>query len=215
MKKVILILAALLSFSNAVLGHESDTKSNDSECHDIKEPNVALSQIPNKKLGEREGSYYGYDDLSYIPYYENDGFTVKLEIDNKVYNTEQQIMDDSEVTIVVSRYQMADSQGELILASMLLTTIDLPPEATQTYYYNEGETHLVYSYKKGKLKYLGEFDLDAVNRNEYDQLAKSIVFSKKDIDYLSDLTVIDEGDKITIYSQSKYGEASSVNSFDL
>jgi hypothetical protein len=213
MKKIMLILAALLSFSNAVFGLESDT--NDAVCRIIKSSNNVLSQMPNKKLGEREGSYYGYDDLSYIPYYENDGFTVKFEIDNKVYNTEQQVMDDSEVTIAVSRYQMPGSQGELILASMLLTTIDLPPEATQTYYYNEGETHLVYSYKKGRLKYLGEFDLDAVNRNEYDQLAKSIVFSKKDIDYLSDLTVIDEGDKITIYSQSKYGKAHSINSFDL
>lgn len=213
MKKIIFILTALFSFSNIALVHAKESSAN--LCQDSKEFKNTLSPIPNKKLGNSEDNYYGYDDFRYIPYYDNDGFTVKFEIENKVYNTVQQMMDDSEVTIAVSRYPMAENQGELILSSMLLTSIDLPPEATQTYYYHEGETHLVYLYKKGKLDYVGVFDVEKSSKNEYDKLAKNIVLSEKEIDYLSNLTVIKEDNKITIYSQSKYGKGCSVHYFNL
>lgn len=213
MKKITFILTALLYFSNIVLVNAKE--NNSSVCQDIKEFQNTLSPIPNKKLGSRENNYYGYDDFRYIPYYDNDGFTVKFEIENKVHNTVQQIMDDSEVTIAVSRYPMPENEGELILSSMLLTSIDLPPEATQAYYYHEGETHLVYLYKKDKLDYVGVFDVEMSSKNEYDELAKNIVFSEKEIDYLSNLTVIKEDKKITIYSQSKYGKGCSVHSFNL
>ena len=213
MKKIILTLTALLYFSNIVLVHAKENVAN--ECQDSKEFKNTLSPIPNKKLGSSEDNYYGYDDFRYIPYYDNDGFTVKFEIGNKVYNTINQIMDDSEVTIAVSRYPMPENQGELILSSMLLTSIDLPPEATQVYYYHEGETHLVYLYKKGKLDYVGTFDVEMSSKNEYDKLSKSIVFSEKEINYLSNLTVVKEDNKITIYSQSKYGKSCSVHSFNL
>lgn len=213
MKKIIFILTALLYFSNIVLVHAKENVAN--ECQDSKEFKNMLSPIPNKKLGSSEDNYYGYDDFRYIPYYDNDGFTVKFEIGNKVYNTINQIMDDSEVTIAVSRYPMPENQRELILSSMLLTSIDLPPEATQAYYYHEGETHLVYLYKKDKLDYVGVFDVEMSSKNEYDELAKNIVFSEKEIDYLSNLTVIKEDNKITIYSQSKYGKGCNVHSFNL
>ena len=56
---------------------------------------------------------------------------------------------------------------------------------------------------------------DVTTLEEYSSLVENSMLPKEAVDYLSDLRIIDEGDKMTIYSQSKYGKASSVNSFDL
>lgn len=203
MKKymVVFFVTCFLSlFGNAVASANLELTSN-------KDHNSI--QLPNKKMTPDYGEYYGYADLFYIPtgesIYSSSKYKIEMNINGNLVQLNEGSLDDSGGVISVSRYpRYGKKNEEVVLISLVDLMLEIP-----------NETHTVYIYKKNNLEYLGQFSNDVASFEEYSSLVENSMLPKEAVDYLSDLTVIDEGNKITIYSQSKYSKASSLSSFDL
>lgn len=202
MKKYIVVffVTCFLSlFGRAIASTNLELKSN-------KENNLILLQ--NKKMTPDYGDYYGYADFFYIPtgesVYSSSTYKIEMNINGNLVQLNEGSLDDSG-GISVFRYPRHGKKNEEIV---LISLIDLMLEIPR-------EKHTVYLYKKGKLLYLGGFGGAVTSIDDYNLLAKDNMLPKEPVDYFSNLTVIDKTNKITIYSQSKYGESCSVNSFDL